>query len=346
MTVTAVPSPPHAGALAQAAETAVADEVAAVLRAEWQLEGTWHPVAGERDTNFRLETPTGRYLVKVTHPQESLDAVDAQWAVLQHLKQGDPTLPIQSPIAPRTGAARVVYPPDPRRWVRVVRYLDGELRRTCPWQDGLATQIGGLAGRLDKALHGFEHPGCQQELLWDLRRASELTPLLPVLGDDAIASVVRVTLDRFNAHAETLAACPVQPIHNDLNPSNLLLTEDGRQVCGVIDFGDMLVGPAVIELAVACAYLTDAPDLIGAIGDCVSAYVAEWPLSAPAIAALPDLIATRWAMTILITEWRAQLQPENSAYILRNNPASRRGLSLMDEKGRARLDARLQELTA
>ncbi len=345
MTSTPVP-PPHAGALAQTTTAAVAEEVAAVLRTEWQLEGTWHPVAGERDTNFRLETPTGRYLVKVTHHQESLAAVDAQWAVLQHLQHTDPTLPIQTPVTTHSRAARVVYPPDRRRWVRVVRYLDGELRRTCPWQDGIAAQIGSLAGRLDRALHRFEHVGCQQELLWDLRRASELTSLLPVIGEDAVAPAVRSTLDRFALHAETLAACPLQPIHNDLNPSNLLLSSDARQVCGVIDFGDMLVAPAVVELAVACAYLTDAPDLIGAIGDCVAAYVAEWPLAPSAIAALPDLIATRWAMTILITEWRAQLQPENAAYILRNNPASRRGLSLMDESGRERLVARLQELTA
>ena len=346
MTASVVSAPPHAGALAQATAPAAADDVATVLYAEWCLEGTLHPIAGERDSNFRLETTSGRYLVKVTHPHESLAAVDAQSAVLGHLLHTDPTLPVQVPVATHTGAARVVYPPDPRRWVRVVRYLEGELRRTFPWQDGLAVQIGALAGRLDRALHRFEHPGCLQALLWDLTRASELTALLPVLGKDDVGSAVRSALDRFTSHQQMLARCPVQAIHNDLNPSNLLLANDGRQVSGVIDFGDMLVAPAVVELAVACAYLTDAPDPIGAIGDCAAAYVAEWPLAGSVIAALPDLVATRWAMTILITEWRAQLQPENAAYILRNNLASRRGLSLLDERGRARLVARLQDLTA
>jgi len=342
----AVSTPAHAGALAQPATVADVAEVAAVLRREWRLEGTWQALAGERDTNFRLDTAAGRYLVKVTHPQESLAAVDAQWAVLTHLQHTDPTLPIQTPVSTGEGAARVVYPPDPRRWVRVVRYLDGTLRRESPWQDGLAARIGTLAGRLDRALHAFTHAGCDQPLLWDLRRAPDVASLLPVLADDALAAVVRATLERFATHAEMLSACPTQPIHNDLNPSNLLLTADGRDVCGLIDFGDMLVAPAVVELAVACAYLTDAPDLIGAIGDCVAAYVAEWPLPAAAIRALPDLIATRWAMTMLITEWRAQLQPTNAPYILRNHPAARRGLTLMDATGRARLVDRLQELTA
>jgi hypothetical protein len=143
-----------------------------------------------------------------------------------------------------------------------------------------------------------------------------------------------------------LAACPVQAIHNDLNPSNLLIGADGRHLCGIIDFGDMIMAPAIMELTVACAYLTAATDLIDAIGNCAAAYLAWRPLPKAAMQQLPDLIATRWAMTILITEWRAQLHPENAAYILRNNPASRHGLSLMDETGRARLGARLQELTA
>jgi Ser/Thr protein kinase RdoA (MazF antagonist) len=113
-------------------------------------------------------------------------------------------LPIQTPVSTGEGAARVVYPPDPRRWVRVVRYLDGTLRRESPWQDGLAARIGTLAGRLDRALHAFTHAGCDQTLLWDLRRAPDVASLLPVLADDALAAVVRATLERFATHAEML----------------------------------------------------------------------------------------------------------------------------------------------
>ena len=55
-------------------------------------------------------------------------------------------------------------------------------------------------------------------------------------------------------------------------------------------------------------------------------------------------MATRQAMTVLITEWRARSHPDNAAYILRHNPAARRGLVLLDDAGRAALTARFLAL--
>ncbi|GLQ79138.1 hypothetical protein GCM10007881_26550 [Mesorhizobium huakuii] len=44
------------------------------------------------------------------------------------------------------------------------------------------------------------------------------------------------------------------------------------------------------------------------------------------IAALPVLIATRLAMTVIITNWRASQYPENRDYILRNQKSAVAGL--------------------
>ena len=321
--------------------------MAAVVDAHWHLQGHWTAVAGERDTNFLLDAGDGRYLVKVTHPEESAPAVAAQVEVLEHLLRVDPDLPVQRPVRSRAGLPTHTYPDDPRRQVRVVRYLEGTLRRHAPWQAGLATQTGHLAARLDLALGSFHHPGCRQSLLWDLRRASELEPLRVHLRGDPLGATVDDALRRFAALQASLHACPVQPIHNDLNPSNLLVgTESPATLCGIIDFGDMIEAPRIQELAVACAYLTDAEDPARAIGDCAEAYQACAPMPIEELELLGDLVCTRWAITVLITEWRARLQPHNATYILRNNAAARRGLALFDGPAQRRLAERLKDSTS
>jgi hypothetical protein len=331
-----------AGALAIATTPATPEAVGPVLAQAWGLTGTLTRMPGERDTNFRLDAASGRYLVKVTHPAEPSLAIDAQLSALEHLRARDATLPVPAPIRTVDGGALRSYPPDPRRQLRVLRYLDGALRRDTPWQDPLAAAIGASAARLDRALSTFAHAGAAQHLLWDLRRAGELQPLLAPLQHDPIAPLLAHALEQHAHGLHTLLQLPTQAIHNDLNPSNLLVDAEGCHLIGILDFGDMIVAPLVLELAVACAYLTDAPDLAEAIGQCVAAYQRIQPLPAAALALLPDLIATRFAMTVLITEWRSRLQPENRAYILRNNPAARNGLQALDRVGRHRLVERLE----
>jgi Ser/Thr protein kinase RdoA (MazF antagonist) len=261
-----------------------------------------------------------------------------------HLEQAAPALPTQRPVLTAAGESGVVYPADPRRRLRVTTFLPGVLRRHAPWQASLAASIGTVAATLDAALQSFAHPGAAQHLLWDLRRAQELRPLLPLLEGDPLAATVLAVLDRHAALLPDLASLPAQPIHNDLNPSNLIVSDDGTHVAGVIDFGDMILAPRVLELAVACAYLTDADDPLQAIAECTHAYAQSLSVSPDELQPLGDLMATRWAMTVLITEWRSRLQPENAAYILRNNAGSRRGLDLYAGDGRARLQQLMKEL--
>jgi hydroxylysine kinase len=44
------------------------------------------------------------------------------------------------------------------------------------------------------------------------------------------------------------------------------------------------------------------------------------PLTAVEIDVFLDLVRARQLMIVVITEWRAERQPENRDYILRNNP--------------------------
>jgi len=103
-------------------------------------------------------------------------------------------------------------------------------------------------------------------------------------------------------------------------------------VSGVIDFGDMVSAPLICDVAVAAAYHVrhDETPMADAL-EYVDAFSAERALTAEEISLLPIIVAMRLAMTVLITNWRANLYPDNRAYILRNEPNAWRGLVAMTE---------------
>ena len=66
------------------------------------------------------------------------------------------------------------------------------------------------------------------------------------------------------------------------------------------------------------------------------------PLEDAEFEILFDLVATRMILTVLITSWRADIQPENREYILRNAPSAWAGLerfACLGPRGSARLSS-------
>ena len=77
----------------------------------------------------------------------------------------------------------------------------------------------------------------------------------------------------------------------------------------------------------------------------IAAYHAVLPLEPAEFSVLFDLIATRMAMTVVISSWRAARYPANRNYILRNNAAAwarlRRMAALSRDQAEASDSARL-----
>lgn len=113
-----------------------------------------------------------------------------------------------------------------------------------------------------------------------------------------------------------------QIIHNDFNPDNILVSdEDGLNVSGIIDFGDMIQAPLINDLATAAAYQPiDNTDPLKNLADLAACYHKKLPLASIELDILFDLVRARQVMIVAITEWRAARQSSNRDYILRNNP--------------------------
>ena len=304
-------------------------DLATLVATHWGLTGTLHPLTSERDQNHRLDSGQGRFTLKLANPAEPAPLTDFQTRALLHVAAGAPALPTPRVIATRDGRPIV---PTPDGALRLLTWLPGTPLAHLPRTPALAAAIGEALGHLDATLASFQHPASDHHLLWDIRNALNLTPLLPALPDDLRARITAF-LDHFRDQtAPALSRLPRQVIHGDFNPHNLL-ADPARpdQLTGILDFGDMTLSHRICDLAVAASYLIDPADPTTLLIPLTTAYHQANPLTEQEIALLPDLITARLVTTLTITAWRAARYPENAAYILRNAPTSRAGLDALTD---------------
>nr|WP_246048964.1 phosphotransferase [Brenneria rubrifaciens] len=317
----------------------------------WQLYGVRGDVnllPGERDLNFCLTvSPDQRYMLKVINAAESAEVSHFQSALLLHIAQQAPDLPIPRVIMTRDGRTEpIVERAGGPLSIRMVSYLAGTPQHVTFPSVELMHQLGETLARLDRALDNFIHPAANRTLLWDISRAEQARPYLTYVQDVPQRQHINRVFERYNEFvAPALISLRRQTIHNDLNPHNVLVnTRQPTQVAGIIDFGDALHAPLVCELATALAYqVSDSADPFEYVIPFVAAYHQRLPLTPQEISLLPDLIATRMALAMTISQWRASGYPANRDYLLRNLPRCWRSLNQIANYSSERCLSRLQQ---
>jgi hydroxylysine kinase len=304
-----------------------ADALSGAAWRHWGIAGTLHPLTSERDQNHRLESPEGRFTLKLANPAEPAEMTAFQTLALQHVAKAAPDLPVPRVLRATDGRSIVATPEGA---LRLLSWLPGTPLAHLPRTPALAASIGNALGRLDAALAEFNHPAADHHLLWDIRNTPDLEPLFPALPAELL-SPAKAFVARFKTRImPALAQLPRQVIHGDFNPHNLLADpDDPGSLSGILDFGDMTRSHRICDLAVAGSYLIDPEDPARLLAPLLSGYDGANPLRPAEVALLPDLITARLFTTLAIASWRAQRFPENAAYILRNAPVSRAGLAAL-----------------
>ena len=301
-------------------------ESAGLLAHHWGLAGELARLTSERDLNWRVTTPAGRFVLKFANAAEDPEITRFQNLALQHIAQRDPSLPVPRVVPTLDGATDVVLPSG--HLMRLLSWLDGHLLYLAPPGAALRRAMGEMAARLTRALEGFAHPAADHVLQWDIKQAAALRPLLPAIADPALRDLCGRWLDLFDTRlAPALRGLPWQVVHADLNPHNVLTDDtDHARIAGVLDFGDMVYTPRICDLAVAASYLLDQGKALESLDEIATSWASILPLSAQERAVLPGLTAIRMVTTIALASHRAALYPENAPYILRNLPTARQGL--------------------
>ena len=283
------------------------DALQTSVATHWGLTGDLTPLHGERDLNFRLDFGSGRLLLKVHNPADRESVLDLQCSALGHLRSVAPDLPVPAVVPTRDG----------RPWVEVTG-RDGRpsLAWALTWLEGHhpepdavpPREWGRTSARLGRALRGFAHPAATHAILWDVKRLPQLRAWLPAVSADRRPAVEAV-LDHFEERVvPVLPRLRAQVVHNDLAPTNVLV-DDQLVVSGITDFGDMTHTALVCDLAIAAAdLLSGRTDGLEVANEVVAGYQTVTPLEPEERALVSDLMAGRYAASVLITAWRTREQ--------------------------------------
>jgi Ser/Thr protein kinase RdoA (MazF antagonist) len=321
------------------------DEASQLAERFFGVSGGAQSLKGERDQNFLIDGDQGKFVLKVTNPAEDRSVTDFHTRALLYVAETDPSLSVPRILPARSGGYEAELNDGDARILRLFSFLPGVMAATMPSSRELRTGIGHALARFDLALKDFSHPAADYELSWDLVHASRLRQLVSNVAQADDRRRTEQALDRFEAIvAPAIPSLRKQIIHNDLNPYNVLVSESTPpKILGIIDFGDMVRAPLINDLAIAASYhISGASDPLLPLCEMMGAYNEIVALEAKECDLLFDLVATRLAMTVLITEWRAARFPDNKTYILKNHPAATAGLARLAEIPREKAQTRFR----
>ncbi len=290
------------------------DSAEQVLKEHFTLEGEISQLPGERDLNFKISGKES-FSLKI-YEKGNREWLEIQDLALRTLARTITNIP--KPIASKNGKFVIELPEG--KCARLLSWVDGE-----PWADAKKVDnthsklLGVLIARVDKELAKIEITSEYRKVLtrpfiWNMLQAGSLLQHIDLIKDEKLKENVRSVLTNFHtAILPKLSKYPLQIIHNDGNDYNALVDEDR---IGLIDFGDVVLGPKIIGVAVAASYLAlDKEDPIKSVLSFVRGYHLTTPLSESEIALLFDLIQVRLAMSAISACLQRKNSPEND-YLL------------------------------
>jgi 4-aminobutyrate aminotransferase-like enzyme/Ser/Thr protein kinase RdoA (MazF antagonist) len=343
-----ITSPPREAGTLEAPPPAFTQADAAELaRHTFGVEGSFHPLVSERDQNFRILSTDGTgFVLKIMNPAEDPGVVDMQTLALLHVAETDPELPVMRLVPTVDGEvqAQVARPDGRLHLVRLVTLMPGRVLEPVEMRRESLPRFGAASARLARALRGFFHPAADHPLLWNIRNALDLRPLVGNIEDPRRRAIAQRVLDRFEEHVHPVFRhLRAQVIHNDLTSDNALFDEDQR-LSGVVDFGDMAHTATICELVSTVeALMGERPDHFETLEATAAGFASVIPLEDDEVALLPDLLLTRWTTTATISAWRAKWHPENAEYITGWDAGVWTMLEAFDQLGTPEYERRIHE---
>lgn len=320
-----------------------ASTAAAIAETHYGTTGVVEELGGERDQNFRIDTPDGdSYVLKIAEEQDE-DVIEFQTKAIQHIERVDPELPVVDLVPTTSGERWTTTDDGTRRPVRLFEFIPSVERPLSELDHESLVHYGTTVARVAQALRGFFHSAARCETAWNFRRAPSLRPSLGTIGDDRHRALAGRILDRFEDSVqpafETLRS---QVVHHDLRPDNVLF--DGRgEVAGIVDFGDLTHTALVADIAIAlAAVMYRRPDPVDAARSVLEGYSTVTALEPAELRFLPDLILTRLAIKGLMysrpeTSYSHNAGTEDEIWAV---------LTDLENRGRDRLRHRLRAATA
>ena len=287
-----------------------AEEAAKLAEQLFGVAGTAVSLGSERDQAFLIDDGNGGGgVLKISNSGEDPAVLDLEAEAIMHVARVDPELPVARPLAAMETARG--------HYVRLFERLHGEGRGP-ELGDEAVFAYAQTHARLSLALRGFFHPAAGRYLLWDLKNAAGLRPLLVSVADEDRRRLLELVLDRFEQRV--LPAWPrlrSQVVHGDFNLDNVLFDERDR-IAGIVDFGDVSHTAQVADFAIGLASLLRGrpeDELFRVARIAIDGYASRIPFEQHELDVLGDLMTARLVTIVAISAWRVERYPENAEYI-------------------------------
>ena len=276
---------------------------------------TIEPLASERDQNFHVRTNgLESFVLKISHKDESRASLELQERVLNHLRMQVPELRMPR-VVPTVDAETLITVPgqdNQEHLVRMMTFVPGEVWAKISNHDvAMRRSLGRALALVDAALAGFPATGAFGNLKWDLAQAGWIREYFSYLSPER-RTLVEQVFDRYRVQTVArLSSLPSGLLYNDANDHNVLVA-DGR-VVSLIDYGDMVHGARICDLAIGIAYaIMGSASPLADAAEVVSGYHHAVPLTDGELEVLYSLICTRLCVSVTNSAYQRHVAPENA----------------------------------
>ncbi|WP_039019707.1 aminotransferase class III-fold pyridoxal phosphate-dependent enzyme [Halocynthiibacter namhaensis] len=295
------------------------------LETHWNISAELTQLDGEYDLNFKASSG---HVLKVMRPGCDAAFIDMQTSAIDAARKADADLPLPDVITTGTGALFLELPDEngETRLCWVLSLVAGRpWAKFRPHAAPLIADLGAQNARLTLAMSGFEHPELHRDFKWNLMDAGWIKDDLDVIKDASRNALISDMCRGFADAKAQLNTLPRVAIHNDLNDYNILVSgslSEVPHVSGLIDFGDMCIGPRIVDLAITAAYLVlgdvDAEKALVAL---VRGYHSVSPLTPQETDLIWPLLKMRLAVSVVNSTVMAAENPDDPYVTISQAPA-------------------------
>jgi len=279
---------------------------------------------GYDEQNFLLTNNDGeKFIMKIANDSHSVDFLDAQVKIINHLSASELSNQFQYFILNSTREELTkINIENINYYIRILTYLEGTF-----WVDQNKSQekphkaLGVFLGKVDKALENFSHPAMHRHYTWDISTAADANRKLHHINNHEVRRIVGYFLMQFETDVlPELSSLHHIYAHNDANDYNVLLDKD--QIAGLIDFGDMVYTPRINNVAVACTYaMLNTENPLDIAEKVVQGYNEICKLSEKELGLLYHLIAGRLCISLTQSAFNASKDSNNEHHFITEKPA-------------------------
>lgn len=298
------------------------------LKQHYQLTGELSPLASYSDQNLLLNTGQQRYVIKVANGADKKVELEMQNSAMAHLTEKG--LPVPQAQKNRNGLCITEINDENGNtfYLRVLTYLTGDFyaQASCEtvgpvlWEN-----LGQFMAKITTALSDFQHQGAYRYFDWDLAHGFAICQEKKQYLNDEQQKIVSDFLTTYQTQTmPILAKLPRSVIHNDANDYNLLVDSlaEPKNICGLIDFGDMVFSHTINELAVTAAYaMMEQAAPIETLKSLVVGFHQQYQLNEDEFDVLMSLILLRLCSSVCNAALAIKQEPNNDYLAVSVAPA-------------------------